>query len=151
MLPTVSLILKAVKPPVRLSGLSKLLVWFCFVVKARSNDLPSGERGRDFNGRIVEYRLGRRDPKYDEYGPDTPAGNSVPSLAPGKLALTVLATALRALALFDEVISRTTRPLHIGHSTFPVSLNYAKLLTQSHSVNYGRSRPSRVSNFPDRT
>ena len=119
MLPTVSLNLKAVKPPVRLSRLSKLLVWFCFVVKARSNKLPSGERGRDFDGRTIENRLGRRDPKYDGYGPDTTAGNSAPSLAPGKLALTVLATALTALALFDEVISRTTRPF--THWSFHVS------------------------------
>jgi len=27
-----------------------------------------------------------------------------------------------AMALLNEVISRTTRPIHIGHSTFPVSL-----------------------------
>ena len=27
-----------------------------------------------------------------------------------------------AMALLNEVVSRTTRPIHIGHSTFPVSL-----------------------------
>jgi len=55
MLPTVSLNLKAVKPRERLFGLPKLLVWWRFVVKARSIELPNGEWGRDFHGRSVEY------------------------------------------------------------------------------------------------
>ena len=67
MLPTVSLNLKALTPRVRLSWLSKLLVWFCFVVKARSIELPSGEQGQDFVGLTVGYGLERRDPKYDGY------------------------------------------------------------------------------------
>jgi len=58
-----------------------------------------------------------RHPNFESHGLETRLETG--SLQKG---VTIPSDRFGAMTLLNEVVSRTTRPIHIGHSTFPVSL-----------------------------